>query len=72
MKRLFRLPLSRDRVRGDVNEELSFHLQGRIEELVAGGMTREDAEREALRRFGDRSKVEAEVERIDVDRKSVV
>ncbi len=66
MKRIFRLPLSRDRVRGDVDAELTFHLEGRIEELVARGMSREDAEREALRRFGDRSKVEAEVERIDV------
>lgn len=66
MKRLFRLPFSRDRVRRDVDTELSFHLEGRIEELVARGMSREDAEREAQRRFGDRAQVEVEVERIDV------
>src|SRR5579862_9920792 len=66
MKRIFRLPLSRDRVHRDVDAELSFHLEGRIEELVAGGMPRADAEREARQRFGDRAKVEAEVERIDV------
>ena len=65
MKRLFRLPFSRDRMHRDVDAELSFHLEGRIEELVARGMSREDAEREASRRFGDRSHVEAEVERID-------
>ncbi len=66
MKRLFRLPFSRDRVRRDVDTELSFHLEGRIEELVARGMARDDAEREAKRRFGDRAHVEAEVEQIDV------
>jgi putative ABC transport system permease protein len=66
MKRLFRLPAFRARVRGDVDAELNFHLEGRIEELMAAGMTRDDAEREARRRFGDREQVEAEVERIDV------
>ncbi len=66
MKRLFRLPFSRDGVRRDVDAEVDFHLQGRIDELVAGGMSRADAEREAARRFGDRAAVEAEVERIDV------
>lgn len=66
MKRLFRLPFSRARVRGDVDAELSFHLQGRIEELVASGMSREQAEREALRRFGDRSVFAKQLERMDV------
>jgi len=66
MKKLFRLPFSRDRVRRDVDTELSFHLEGRVEELVASGMTRADAELEAKRRFGDRANVEAEVEQIDV------
>ena len=66
MKRLFRLPFSRDRMHRDVDTELNFHLEGRIEEMVAGGMSRKDAEREAGRRFGDRAKVEAEVEQIDV------
>jgi putative ABC transport system permease protein len=66
VKRLFRLPFSRDRARRDVDSELDFHLEGRVEELIARGMSREDAEREARRRFGDRSQVEAEVERIDV------
>ncbi len=66
MKKHFRLPFSRDRVRRDVDTELSFHLEGRIEELVAAGMPRADAELEARRRFGDRAHVEAEVEQIDV------
>jgi putative ABC transport system permease protein len=66
MKKIFRLPFSRDRVRRDVDTELSFHLEGRIEELVALGMSRADAEAEARRRFGDREHVEAEVEQIDI------
>jgi putative ABC transport system permease protein len=66
MKKLFRLPFSRDRVRSDVDTELSFHLEGRIDELVAKGMSRPDAELEAKRRFGDRAHVGAEVEQIDV------
>ncbi len=66
MKKIFRLPFSRDRVRRDVDTELNFHLEGRIEELVASGMSRADAEAEARRRFGDRAHVEAEVEQIAV------
>jgi predicted permease len=67
MKRLFRLPFSRSRVRRDVDAELAFHLQGRVEELVAHGMPRVDAEREARRRFGDAGAVAQELERIDVE-----
>ena len=66
MKKIFRLPFSRDRVRRDVDTELNFHLEGRIEELVATGLSRTDAEAEARRRFGNRSDVETEVEQIDV------
>ncbi|MFI5233629.1 MAG: ADOP family duplicated permease [Gemmatimonadales bacterium] len=65
MKRLFRLPFSRDRMRRDVDNELDFHVEGRIEELIARGMTREAAMLEAARRFGNRERVEAEVQQID-------
>lgn len=65
MRRIIRLPGSRARARQDLQAEVSFHLEGRIEELVAQGMSRRDAEQEALRRFGDRARVESEVERID-------
>jgi predicted permease len=36
-----------------VDRELRFHMEQRIAELVSAGMTREEAEREARRRFGD-------------------
>ncbi|MGI8496241.1 MAG: ADOP family duplicated permease [Gemmatimonadaceae bacterium] len=40
-------------IAADLDEELGFHLQSRIEESIAAGMTPEQARAEALRRFGD-------------------
>ena len=45
--------LRRRSVSGEVDEELSLHLEMRIDELIAGGLAPEDARREALRQFGD-------------------
>ncbi len=45
--------LKRRSVKADVDEELRLHLEMRIDELVAGGMTRDDARQEAMRQFGD-------------------
>ncbi|MGH7618232.1 MAG: ADOP family duplicated permease, partial [Gemmatimonadaceae bacterium] len=47
------------------DEELRFHIDGRIDELVAQGMSRADAEREARTRFGDYRRIESEVQRLD-------
>ncbi|MES2523444.1 MAG: ABC transporter permease, partial [Gemmatimonadota bacterium] len=52
-KRVFRLPLSRSRIDADLHEEFRFHIEERIEQFVAEGMSREEAEREVERRFGD-------------------
>ena len=65
MKRFIKLPGSRARARRDLDAELSFHLEGRIEELMATGLTRQAAMEEAQRRFGDRAQIEAEVTHID-------
>lgn len=64
LRRVFRIPGIR-RVRADVNAELDFHILGRIEELVSSGMSREDAELEARRRFGDYARIGSEMERLD-------
>jgi predicted permease len=40
-------------IAADVDEELAGHLERRIEALMATGLSREEARREALRRFGD-------------------
>lgn len=45
----FRLPR---RVRGDVDDEIAFHLEMRIREFVDGGMTLEEARAAAEERFG--------------------
>ena len=52
-------------VREDVDQELRFHLEGRIEDLMARGMSREQAELEARRRFGDAERIGAELATID-------
>jgi putative ABC transport system permease protein len=45
--------LRRRSVDDDVDEELNTHLEMRIGELIASGMTPADARREAIRQFGD-------------------
>ena len=40
-------------VHGDVDEELRFHFESRIEELIAQGMSTRDARNRALQEFGD-------------------
>jgi putative ABC transport system permease protein len=42
-----------DQLRAEVDEELRVHLEMRTDELVAHGMSRDEARDEALRRFGD-------------------
>ena len=52
--RSFRFPWrSTTRIRADLDEELSFHIDMRAAELVAGGMSSDDARRKATREFGD-------------------
>ena len=45
--------LRRRSVEADVDEEINTHLEMRIDELVASGLSRDDARREAVRQFGD-------------------
>jgi putative ABC transport system permease protein len=53
LRRIFRLPSSRARIAADVYEEIQFHIEERIEQLLATGMSREQARAEVLKRFGD-------------------
>jgi hypothetical protein len=53
VRRAFRLAVRRRAWTDDeVDDELRFHVEMRVEQLVAGGWTRADAEAEAMRRFG--------------------
>ncbi|HEY9519584.1 MAG TPA: permease prefix domain 1-containing protein, partial [Gemmatimonadales bacterium] len=45
--------------RADIRDEFAFHLEERIEALMAKGMTEASAREEALRRFGDLSRAES-------------
>jgi predicted permease len=48
-----------------VDAELAFHLEERVEELLAQGLSREAAEAEAARRFGDVARIREAVAAID-------
>src|SRR5690348_11015859 len=60
-RRAFRFALRGWRVEDETDDELRFHLAQRIETLVARGLSREAAEREALRRFGPYDKGRAQM-----------
>ncbi|MGH7555865.1 MAG: ABC transporter permease, partial [Longimicrobiales bacterium] len=68
MRRFFRLPHSRLTVERDLEEELDFHLEMQVEELVRWGLSRSAARTEALRRFGDVAEARAELRGIDLRR----
>jgi predicted permease len=66
LHRVFRLPRSSGRMRDDVDAELTFHLDGRIEELMdREHLSRADAEAEARRRFGDIREYRRQTQSID-------
>src|SRR3954467_2495825 len=52
-------------VRGDVDDELRFHFDSRIEELVARGVPAREARALAVREFGDTGEVRQSLVAID-------
>ncbi len=52
-RRALHLPASRARIDADLRDEFRFHMEERIEQFIASGMTRDEAEAEVQRRFGD-------------------
>jgi putative ABC transport system permease protein len=50
-----------------IDEEVRFHLEGRIEELMAAGLTEEEARRRAHEAFGDVDRVRSELVAIDTE-----
>jgi len=66
MRRVFRLPGTRRRVQQELDAELQFHIEGRVDELMEReGLSRDDAEREARRRFGDFDEYRRQTRAID-------
>jgi len=68
MRRFFRLPWrTRQQIRADVDDELAFHLDMRIEALVGAGMSRDDARAQAIREFGDIDDARRYIRAVDHD-----
>jgi putative ABC transport system permease protein len=65
LRRVFRLPANQRRVHDEVSDELWFHIQERVEEFMDKGLSRDQAETEVRRRFGDVGRIGEELERID-------
>jgi putative ABC transport system permease protein len=66
IRRVFRLPNTKQRMRQALDDELRFHVEGRIEELMERlHLSRDEAEREARRRFGDVDAYRREASNID-------
>ena len=53
MRRVFRIPFGRAHIAREVDDELTFHLEMRMQRLMAAGMSAEAARLEALRQFGN-------------------
>ena len=62
----------RDTLEGEIEEQLQFHIEMRTSDNIGAGMTREEAEADALRRFGDLGQVLAECREITHERASVM
>ena len=53
-------------IKNDINEELEFHIQCRIDDLVAEGLTTEEATQQAQTAFGSTESIQKQCERIDM------
>src|SRR4051812_8271748 len=71
MRRVFRFGFRRH-VEREVDDEITFHLDTRIERLVAGGLSRDDARREALKQFGELDSVRDSCVTLDRERDRAV
>jgi predicted permease len=67
-RRAFRLAVGRGHTARAVDEELHFHLEMRARQLMALGLTPEEARAQALRQFGNLPAMRAECLTIDHDR----
>jgi predicted permease len=65
IRRLFHLKEVRPDVAADVDDELRYHVERVVEEMMAAGVPREEAERRAHRRFGDMEAYRRALETID-------
>jgi len=62
-RRTFRMPADGASLSDEVDEEVRFHLEKKVERLVSEGMSDDEARREAVRRFGDVERVKRRMTR---------
>src|SRR5689334_996787 len=60
-KKTFRMSDSKPDPKRDVDDEVAFHLDMKIRELIEQGMSPEEARREAMAKFGDVQAIRAEL-----------
>lgn len=65
VRKLFRLPLSQLQIEQELRDEFQFHIDERVEQLVAQGLSKRDAECEVQKRFGDYETYWQHTRRID-------
>jgi putative ABC transport system permease protein len=65
IRRLLNIPPSGRRVQRDVDDEIRFHIESRVAELVAAGTPPDHAREIATREFGDVVEARAEIARVD-------
>ena len=65
IRRLFRLGLVRPEVRRDLDDELEFHFEEAVGDLMRHGLTEAEAREKAQVRFGDERAYRYTLERID-------
>lgn len=59
-KKLLQLLWQRNEVHSDIDDELKFHIEMRIKDNIASGMTEEQAKADAMKRFGNMQKVKSD------------
>ena len=65
IRRIFRLPFRRGSITPDIDAELSFHIESRIDELQAQGRSPDEARAMARKEFGDLDAARADLAEID-------
>src|SRR4051812_47004956 len=67
-RRILTLVVGRRSIERDVDHEMRFHIQMRVEDLMRQGQSRNDAERQAAREYGDLAEARRELTSIDARR----
>lgn len=65
IRRLLQLPMSKRRIARAIDDEIRFHIESRIEELVRGGVAAHEAREQAEAEYGDTNESRRELIAVD-------